>query len=583
MTKSGRNLILGLAMLLVALPLAASKTGDEYKKTSDENKRKAEYIFIEAQSQKTAGNFDAFYDLTKYAHQLDPSNTAISFYLGYCMISMHNTTDSVCNKGLRLMKSHCVEFPSNLYESTFYSDACMALGKNGEALRTMQALSKYNPTKPEIQIRLAEAYSRVGNFRKSIETYDSIEKLQGKSIMVTSKKLSAFAALKDTAGAINEMHKMLATAPKNAVYNITMSNVMQQFGRNDSALYYLDKAQEYEPDNGGVYYAKAQYYNMIGDSANYDKQIYQALINKNLDIDSKLDVLTGYIKQLLQQRDSSNRIDNLFKVLVEQNPHESTIHSLYSDYLTVKKDYKGAAEQLGYELDIDPTNAQGWRKLMVVNMMAENFPAAVEAAQKAMSFNPDSLDLLQYIAPAYYQMKQYDKALATYDTALAKIDTATNVELYSDLVGGKGDVYYSMGDTAKAFSSYKRALEINPSNVGIMNNYAYFLSECNLDLDKAERMSAMAVKAQPDNATFLDTYAWIYYKKKEYKLALMYIKSAIEKDDTHSADVYEHYGDILFMSGQPDQAVEQWKKALEKSPSSTELQNKIKNKSIEQK
>ena len=93
-------------------------------------------------------------------------------------------------------------------------------------------------------------------------------------------------------------------------------------------------------------------------------------------------------------------------------------------------------------------------------------------------------------------------------------------------------------------------------------------------------MAALAVKASPDNATFIDTYAWVFFKKRDYKMALLYIKSAIDKDDDHSADIIQHYGDILFMSGKPDEALEQWKKALKKSPNDELLQRKVKNKTF---
>jgi len=47
-----------------------------------------------------------------------------------------------------------------------------------------------------------------------------------------------------------------------------------------------------------------------------------------------------------------------------------------------------------------------------------------------------------------------------------------------------------------------------------MNNYAYYLSEEKTDLKKAEKMSAKAVEKEPNNSTYLDTYAWIFTNRK---------------------------------------------------------------------
>ena len=215
---------------------------------------------------------------------------------------------------------------------------------------------------------------------------------------------------------------------------------------------------------------------------------------------------------------------------------------------------------------------------MVVNIMGDNYPGAIKAAQKALEYNPDDLDLYRYIASAYYQMKEYDKAIATYDQALLLVDKTKDGELYSDLLGGKGDVFVEMGDSAAGFNLYDKALEITPGNTSIMNNYAYFLSLSNKDLDKAERMASKAVYANPNNATFIDTYAWVFFKKKNYDMALFYIKSAINNSDEPSSDILEHYGDILFVTGDTEEAVKQWEKALELDPDNELLKRKVENK-----
>ena len=560
--KKSNQLRQVLLCCLLFLPLCLWAAKERAPKVSDADKRKAEYVFLEAENQKQQGNTAAFYELTKYAHQLDPTNTTISFYLGYGKLMLNEATKPQLMEGLNLMREHVDAHPEDTYESLVYSDANMALGRSREGQRVLQKLAERNPNNPEIKMRLADGYVRLGEHAKAISAYDTLQMMEGRSVMLSARKVMAYQAMNDTIGALNEMRSLLATAPRNAEYNIAMANMLHLFGQTDSALVYLNKAQEYEPENGNTYLAKADYYNELGDSANYDQQIYQALISNDLELDSKMQVLVGYIRNQLMANDSTNRVQNLFQVVLDQHPHEPEIRSLYSEYLVAKKDYKGAAEQLGYALDIDATDANSWRRLMVINIMDENYPKAIEAAEKALALNPDSLDLYRYIAPAYYQMKEYDRAIATYDRALSIIDS-TDVELYSDLVGGKGDVYSAMGDSIRAVESYEQALKIYPGNDGILNNYAYYLAQRGENLDRAERMSAITVKSSPDNATFLDTYAWVFFKKKDYKMALFYIESAINKNDESSAEVLEHYGDILFLDGQTDKAVEQWQKALE--------------------
>ena len=536
---------------LVALTAVAGKDATAVgKAVSLADQRKAEYIFMEAQKQKLADNFDAFYDLLSYAHELDPGNTAISYYMGMCLLKMNNTTKERCEQALELMKGHFEAQPEDLYETTFYSDANMQLGHPEEALRAIKVLNEHNPNRLELQVRLAEAYSRSGDFVQSNITLDSIATLFGKSIQITSNKIENYMAMNDSVGALREMRSMLATAPQNDSYNLAMSGLFQHYGMTDSALYYLDRAQEYAPDNGLIYLTRAEYCNQAGDSAGYEQQIYNALTAEQLDVDTKLGVLLSYIRERLSQEDTTQRINKLFTVLIQQHPHEAKIHQLYSEYLYARKDYKGAIEQLGYSLDVNPTDADGWRNMVILNMIDDNYADAIKASEKALEYNPDNLELYRYVAGCYHQMKSYSKAISTYMKIL---------EL-----------------SAKTVECYERALELNPLNSNALNNYAYYLAQRAQDLDRAERMAALAVKDEPENANYIDTYAWVFFAKKDYNMALLYIKSAVEKDEDEH--LFEHYGDILWFIGEKEQAVEQWTKALEKDPDNELLQRKVKDK-----
>lgn len=570
--------LLSVLMTVVISLSAASVIKDPGNTITEQDKRKAEYVYLQAQAYKAQDSIAAYYDLVKYAYELDSTNTAIAFYYGYLMTLKDNSTDLEKNRGIELMKRHVDAHPEDYYETTYFSDACMGMRRKDLGLQAIEKLAEFNPNKTEVQMRLAAAYVRNEKYADALKVYEKIEGFEGKSPEISAYKAALCSQLGDTLGAIAEMRNLYNTAPGNVNYNLIMSELFKQYNMQDSAIHYLDKAQCLDPENGNVYFAKAQYYDEIGDSVNYDKQIYNALVSTDLPVDTKLDVLTQYTQLQLIRNDSTDRVNNLFKVLVEQHPHEPKVHELYSMYYSTIKDYKNAIEELQYEVDLDPTNAEAWQRLMVVNILDDNYLGAVKAAEKALEYNPENLDLYRYIAPSYYQMKQYDKAIETYDRALVMVDSTKEVELYSDLLCGKGDVYVELGDSTRGYEYYERSLNVYPGNTGTMNNYAYFLSLSGKDLDKAESMAAKAVYSNPNNATFIDTYAWVFFKKKNYDMALLYIKSAIENADAPSADILEHYGDILYMTGDRENAVLQWEKALELDSTKEVLQRKVQDK-----
>ncbi len=140
-------------------------------------------------------------------------------------------------------------------------------------------------------------------------------------------------------------------------------NVFAMFSDNDSALTYFDKACDLDSTSGLAYYSRANFYKSIGDSVNYDKEVFRALSRESLELDAKLELLTGYIRELYDDPSQQGRIQELFATLLDQHPHEVDIHDLYCSYLIAIEDYAGAAEQLGYALDIDPSSEDRWRTL----------------------------------------------------------------------------------------------------------------------------------------------------------------------------------------------------------------------------
>lgn len=141
-----------------------------------------------------------------------------------------------------------------------------------------------------------------------------------------------------------------------------------------------------------------------------------------------------------------------------------------------------------------------------------------------------------------------------------------------------GDILHEKGLDKEAFESYDSCLQWKPDNFAALNNYAYYLSEKRKDLSKAEQMSYKTIKAEPNNATYLDTYAWILFQQERYQEAKIYIDQTIKNDKAPSGVVIEHAGDIYFNAGEPEKALEYWKQASENGNNSAILKRKIEQK-----
>ena len=564
-----------LMLIAMALPFAIRGSASKKEGITQANRVKATYVLMEAQRQHFLEHDDAFYHLIAYAYSLDSTNTSIAFYMGVAKFerTSFEHTDEL-TAALAQMRKHVEAHPEDKYEARLYAHAAFLVNQYQEGLRVLNIQHQLHPQDDNLLSTMADAYEKTSDYKKALAIYDTLQQWRGQSVELSSAKLKAYQALNDTTGAIHEMRALLASAPTNADYNLAMGKMLFMFGYRDSAMVYYDKAQQYEPDNGLTYLTKAEYYLALGDTLNYDRQTYQALVSTDLDVESKLQILVNYTKTLLSAKDTTHRTDHLFDVLIEQHPLEPQIRVLYSEYLMFIDNNEGAAEQIDYALNLDPTNEELWTRLMAYHLYAGNYEKAIEVGDKAIRLNPDNVELYSYLGSSCYSVKQYDKAIEVYDKALAILDS-TQVDDRSNLLSGKADVKFAMGDTIAAFALYDQSLDINPDNPGTLNNYAYFLALSNRDLDKAERMSAKTIVEDAANPTYLDTYAWVFYMRKEYTMAQLYIEMAINNEEQPTSELFEHYGYILLANGDKQKALEQWRKAIELKPDNEQLVKQI--------
>ena len=564
-----------LMLIAMALPFAIRGAASKKEGITQANRVKATYVLMEAQRQHFLEHDDAFYHLIAYAYSLDSTNTSIAFYMGVAKFerTSFEHTDEL-TAALAQMRKHVEAHPEDKYEARLYAHAAFLVNQYQEGLRVLNIQHQLHPQDDNLLSTMADAYEKTSDYQKALAIYDTLQQWRGQSVELSSAKLKAYQALNDTTGAIHEMRALLASAPTNADYNLAMGKMLFMFGYRDSAMVYYDKAQQYEPDNGLTYLTKAEYYLALGDTLNYDRQTYQALVSTDLDVESKLQILVNYTKTLLSAKDTTHRTDHLFDVLIEQHPLEPQIRVLYSEYLMVIDNNEGAAEQIDYALNLDPTNEELWTRLMAYHLYAGNYEKAIEVGDKAIRLNPDNVELYSYLGSSCYSVKQYDKAIEVYDKALAILDS-TQVDDRSNLLSGKADVKFAMGDTIAAFALYDQSLDLNPDNPGTLNNYAYFLALSNRDLDKAERMSAKTIVEDAANPTYLDTYAWVFYMRKEYTMAQLYIEMAINNEEQPTSELFEHYGYILLANGDKQKALEQWRKAIELKPDNEQLVKQI--------
>ena len=228
-------------------------------------------------------------------------------------------------------------------------------------------------------------------------------------------------------------------------------------------------------------------------------------------------------------------------------------------------------------LDIAPDNAAARFQLIQLRYPEHNMDDIIALSEPGTQYNPEEMMFYYFLGMACYQKNDNDAALDAFRRGVSEINDQSDHDMVSDFYGLMGDILHQKGDNKGAYTAYDKCLEWKADNIACLNNYAYYLSVDNRDLAKAEGMSYKTVKAEPNNATYLDTYAWILFQQQRYAEAKTYIDMAVKNDtDTVvSPTIIEHAGDIYIMLGHADEAVQYWQKAIDRGGDKALLGKKI--------
>ena len=562
-----------LFFLMICLSLSTNSIAQEpaaRKNLTAAEKRKFDYIYLEALSLKNADKFDAAFELFNHCLSIDSTASIVMYELSSFYLQMDEP-----EKAVSLLKEAVRYNPDNFTYKMALASVSLNTGMYGEAAEAYEDLVSARPDKTDLNYYLAEAYVRAGEIGKAIDTFDALEEIMGVNEPLSVQKFRLYMTLELPDEAFLELEKLAAKFPANARYPILIGDLFLEKKEMGKALEHYRTTYTIDPEDPYYTVSMANYYELAGDLEAAEEQIRLALINDKLDVELKVGILSRYIQQLQRNRNGTTEGANiLFQTLLEKHPEDIELKQLYASLLVTQDNLDEARFQLQLVTEMEPEIESAWQQLLSISMEAQDFDEAIAVCKKGIEIFPDKPLYYMYLGVAYGQQNNYREAIDAYHQGLTIIPEEDRA-WRSDFHGQIGDTYYRMKQKDDAFAAYEEALQYNERNIMVLNNYSYYLSLSKRDLDKAERMSAQCIKMEPNNPTYLDTYAWVFFTKGSYTLAKVYIQSAINKDPSNNPVLIDHYGDILYMSGDKEGALEQWKRAKELGNESEILDRKI--------
>lgn len=553
------------------------------KTITGKKKQRALELFIQGKTNEMKELYERAILDYQDALEFDPYASGIYYSLAKCYLNLNRIPQALRNSKLAIKYgSGNVEnyiLTAQIYDYAFLRDSAIAY---------YEMAIKLDSTKEEIYYLLA---SRIQKNKplKAIEIYETILRKFGPSWSVLSQLAELYEQVGMFDKALQTIAKLSEFDPDNVMLKAFYADILARSKRYDDALKIVDELIKSYPDNLEYIEIKARV--LFNKGSYYESSLWyeKIILSSRFTLEDKIKILSSFYLISQEKNEVANFALRLAIKLDSLNQNWQT-KALVGEFYLLTKNNEQALKYFEQALQKGANDPSTWFRVSNLLLERQEYDLAIKNLSQALSFFPDNYALNYLLGAAYSQKNEYKKAIvyfrkaaniyseeyyvftslgfcyyqlnvkdsAAYFLEIALSKDPENVET----LGMLALIYNSLKIFNKSDSLYLKALSLDPDNPLLNNNYAYSLSERGLKLEEAMERIDKALKADPENSSYLDTKGWIYYKMKKFEQAKEYIKRSLEKDPDNAV-ILDHLGDVYYMLNDIEKAREYWKKSYE--------------------
>lgn len=464
--------------------------------------------------------------------------------------------------------------PTNKWYGLLLVESLMMQGKPAECVPIYRELQKIEPESEEF---LTGEIEMLIQAKEEKEAMKRIDKLPGTGDLArwgTVRKKDILFSLEQFDKGTAVLKDWLKQSPDDTEIRGILAEAYATGGKKEEAAeeYKILKAKN--PDNPAVSFSLGQFYFQNGKKDEALVEFLEGFRSPVVNPAIKIEIVKSFLAAQQQQDKLDEQVVKLIEVLYQVDKGTPAVDELYANYL-YSEERLSEAEPIYRKLTrTDPGNFIAWQNLLFIINQKQQFSEIVTISDSALVYFPTQALFYLFKGMAASELKDYGTAITALNKGLGI--PGQNADLIKQFYLSLAEAYFRNGNSVEAFRNYDQMLVLEPDNVLVLNNYSYYLSLEGRELDKALEMIRKCVAKEPDNPTYLDSYAWVLFQRKEYDQALEPMEKAIKLSADPSGEVLEHYGDILFRNGKTEEARQAWMKAKGRKDVSDKIEEKIK-------
>lgn len=534
-----------------------------------------EKMFIEASREKMLGNTEEAIQLYWEVLQKDDTNAASHYELARLYQLQKNLSKALIHA------ARAVELEG---DNIVYNDLyARLLEKEGDYRKAADLYAKLTNTYPDregLYTDWAYYLTKAGRPDAAIKVYNTLEKRVGIQETTSMRKYKLYTTLGKTKKAVQELEQLVEAYPKEPEYFIRLANYYSTTQNFVQAKAYYQKALDLNPDHPTANMAMVEFFLQNGDTARYLNALMTTFENPSQEILVKVTTLQSLVDKLQKGQLSRNYQENIYALserLTQVHPNNSAVHALRGDVLFQEERYRAASNQYEMAIRSVRNDLSLWRRLLESLERAQQDTRLQSYAKTFSEYYPDQAYSFYYMGVALYQTQSYDQAIKELQQAM---DIGfNNMALQGNALRYLARVHEAKEDWTKVEKYYNEAILMQPDDEEIIHDYARSLISRKVELEKAAELLQGIRDKHPNNLRFTNTAAWLAYQKTNYDQAKQLVQSVLDANP-NNAEALERYGDVLFRTGQEDEALQYWQKAFNKGSNAPLLPKKIATKQL---
>lgn len=537
---------------------------------SEVQRSQVQFYFFEGTAAKSIGQWDKAEQGFMRALSIDPTNATCAYEAARMALQSGDA-----RRALEHGRKAVALNPLNPWFLKLLAQLEQNNALNQEAIKTLKYLTTLGEEHAlEAWENMGMIHLQLQEYTKALQCYQEIEKIVGPQAEILEQKKSLYVLMNRKELAVKEMQRLIGLYPDELTYKLSLVQMHSEWGQYAQALSLIEEALKgNDPGNlPRLYLAASELLYALGKQEDAEKRFIDALETKGLGSE---ELLQGMFRMLERQGENQASREAWLRRALEAYPQVSLLYALLGESLMKQNRGQDAAEQYRMALSVPSVSVQYviWQQYQSCLLDLQLMDSLEAVSRRAMELYPSQGANYFFLGIALQRNRKEDEAATTLRSGLTYIADQPELEAQFHIM--LGDIEHRRANHAESDRCYGKALRLQPDNSLVLNNFAYYLSLRQENLDSALAMSMRATLEEPSNASYQDTYAWVLYQMGRYEQALAPIQKALQISPTDNATLLEHYGDILFRLNRTEEAKTQWLKASESDPGNAALRDKV--------